>query len=289
MAISLAPMSTGLPLLFDAEAAARAADRARRLKGDRFLEAAAVDGLADRLGAVTRRFERGLWIGESISPALAGFARAWEIARFGPGEELLRAPGEYDLAVSVYSLQVINDLPGALVQIRHALKPDGLFLAALLGGGTLGELRDAFAHGEIVTRGGISPHVSPFVDVRDAGALLQRAGFALPVTDVERLVVRYGDFFKLVRDLRAHGFTNVLAQRSRVALRRDTLARVLAHYAACHGDADGRLRARFETLYLTGWAPHESQQQPLKPGSARARLADALGTSEKIISRFPKE
>jgi len=281
-------MSTELPQLFDPAAAARAADRARRLGGDRFLEDAAIEGLADRLGAVTRRFERGLWLGDAVPPALAGFARDWDVARFGPGEELRYPPGQYNLAVSLFSLQAINDLPGALVQLRRALKPDGLFLAALLGGGTLSELRDAFAHGESATRGGISPRVSPFVDVRDAGALLQRAGFALPVADVERLVARYGDFVSLVRDLRAHGFTNVLAQRSRMPLRRDTLATMLSAYGARHGDADGRLRASFDTLYLTGWAPHECQQQPLKPGSARARLADALGTREEVISRFPK-
>jgi hypothetical protein len=174
------------------------------------------------------------------------------------------------------------------MQIRRALKPDGLFLAAMLGGSTLAELREAFAHGETATRGGVSPRVAPFVDVRDAGALLQRAGFALPVADVERLLVRYGDFSGLARDLRVHGFTNVLAERSRAPLRRDTLAAMLAEYSARHGDGDARIRARFETLYLTGWAPHESQQQPLKPGSAKARLAEALGTAEQTISRFPK-
>ena len=133
-------------------------------------------------------------------------------------------------------------------------------------------------------RGGISPRVSPFADVRDLGALLQRAGFALPVADVERLTVRYGGLPGLVRDLRAHGFTNVMSERSRKPLRRDTLMALLAHYAANHADPDGKLRARFETLYLTGWAPHDSQQQPLKPGSAKARLADALGTTENPIS-----
>jgi SAM-dependent methyltransferase len=281
-------MSTDRSPLFDAVAVARAAERARRLKGDRFLEAAAIEGLADRLGAVTRRFERGLWIGDAVPAALAGFAQSWDLAGFGAGEELLRPGADYDLAVSLFSLQLINDLPGALVQICRALKPDGLFLATLLGGGTLNELRDAFAHGESATLGGISPHVSPFADVRDAGALLQRAGFALPVADVERLVVRYGDFFRLARDMRAHGLTNVLAQRRRMPMRRDTLAAMLAHYGARHGDSDGRLRASFETLYLTGWSPHESQQQPLKPGSAKARLADALGTTEQVISRFPK-
>ena len=150
----------------------------------------------------------------------------------------------------------------------------------------LKELRDAFAAGESLTRVGASPRVSPFADVRDLGALLGRAGFALPVADIERLTVRYGDFSALVRDLRAHGFTNVLAQRSRAPLRRDTLAAVLARYAEAHG-ADGRLAATFETIILTGWAPHESQQQPLRPGSAKARLAEALGTVELPAGEKP--
>ena len=189
------------------------------------------------------------------------------------------AEGGFDLAVSLFSLQWINDLPGALVQIRRALIPDGLFVGALLGGNTLSELREAFAHAESATRGGISPRVSPFADVRDLGGLLQRGGFALPVSDVERLTVRYRDFFALARDLRAHGFTNAMAMRSKHPLRRDTLAALLAHYTAHHAEG-GKLLARFETLYLTGWSPHESQQQPLAPGSAKTRLAAALGTAE---------
>jgi SAM-dependent methyltransferase len=192
---------------------------------------------------------------------------------------LAEPPASFDLAVSLFALQWINDLPGALVQIRAWLKPDGLFVGALLGAGSLRELRDAFAAAEIATRGGASPRVSPLADVRDLGALLQRAGFALPVSDLERLDVRYRDFFGLARDLRAHGLTNVMGARSRRPLRRDTLAALLAHYAE-HHSKDGKLLARFETLYLTGWAPHQSQQAPLRPGSAKSRLAEALGTAE---------
>jgi SAM-dependent methyltransferase len=273
--------------LFDFSASVHARRRALKLAGDRFLDHAAAEGLADRLGAVTRKFARGLWIGDSVPPEIAPFAQDWVRADFD-GDEVLQTDGGFDLAVSLFSLQAINDLPGALVQIRRALKPDGLFVAALLGGGTLSELREAFAHGESATRGGVSPRVSPFADVRDLGGLLQRGGFALPVTDVERLVVRYGDFFGLVRDLRAHGFTNVLSERSRAPLRRDTLAALLAHYADSHSDADGKLRARFETLYLTGWAPHDSQQKPLAPGSAKSRLADALGVTEQVIGSPPE-
>ena len=275
-------MSTARPPLFDFSATARARVRAARLAGDRFLDAAATEGLADRLAAVVKRFERGLWIGDAVPPEIAAFAQQWVCADFD-ADEVLATEGGFDVAASLFSLQAINDLPGALVQVRRALKPDGLFVAALLGGNTLAELREAFAHAETLTRGGISPRVSPFADVRDLGGLLQRAGFALPVADVERLTVRYRDFFSLARDLRAHGFTNVLSERSMKPLRRDTLAALLAHYAENHTE-DGRLKAQFETLYLTGWSPHESQQQPLKPGSAKSRLAEALGATETAIS-----
>ena len=275
-------MSEARPPLFDFSAKQRAQKRADHLAGDRFLDAAALEGLTDRLSAVTRRFERGLWIGGAMPDPIRPFAREWQCADFG-AQEILEADGPFDLAISLFSLQWINDLPGALIQVRRLLRPDGLFLAALMGAGTLTELREAFAQAEIQTRGGVSPRVSPFADVRDLGALLQRGGFALPVADVERLVVRYRDFGGLVKDLRAHGFTNVMSARSRQVLRRDTLTALLAHYAGHHADPDGRLRARFETVYLTGWSPHESQQQPLKPGSAKTRLAEALGTTERRL------
>ncbi|MEO8301348.1 MAG: methyltransferase domain-containing protein [Rhizomicrobium sp.] len=280
------PNHGGRPPLFDFSASQRARARARRLGGDRFLYRAAAEGIADRLQAVTRKFKRGLWIGETVPPEIAGFAQDWVCADFD-AREILTGPDfldPFDLAVSLLSLQGINDLPGALVQIRRCLKPDGLFLGALLGGASLSELRAAFAHAEIATRGGVSPRVAPFADVRDLGGLLQRGGFALPVADVERLTVRYRDFSGLVRDLRSHGLTNILSERSKRPLRRDTLAALLSHYADQHGE-DGKLLARFETLYLTGWAPHESQQKPLKPGSAKARLAEALGTEEHPLKQ----
>ena len=182
--------------------------------------------------------------------------------------------------VSALTLQFVNDLPGTLIQIRRALRPDGLFLAAMLGGDTLTELRQAFAQAEAEIEGGISPRVAPFVDIRDAGALLQRAGFALPVTDVDRLTVRYRSAFALMHDLRRMGATNPLIERRRAPLRRATLMRMAQVYAERFADPDGRLRATFEIVFLSGWAPHASQQQPLRPGSAQARLADALGTRE---------
>ena len=218
MASNLAPMVETRPPLFDFSAGQKARARAERLAGDRFLERAAAEGLADRLAAVTRKFEHGLWIGDAVAPEIAPFAARWTCLTFDE-QEILAAQGPFDVAVSLLSLQWINDLPGALVQVRRALKPDGLFVAALLGGASLSELREAFAQAESATRGGVSPRVAPFADVRDLGSLLQRAGFALPVSDVERLTVRYGDFAGLVADLRSHALTNVMTERSRSTLR----------------------------------------------------------------------
>jgi SAM-dependent methyltransferase len=275
------PNNNGRPPLFDFSASRRARDRARVLAGDRFLERAAAEGLADRLAAVTRKFENGLWIGETMPPEIKPFASSWQTADFD-AKEILTAGTGFDLAVSLLSLQWINDLPGALVQIRARLKPDGLFVGVLLGGTTLRELRDAFARAEIATLGGITPRVAPFADVRDLGGLLQRAGFALPVSDSERLDVRYRDVFGLARDLRAHGLTNAMSERSRRPLSRALLAALLAQYGE-HYLEEGKFKASFELLYLTGWSPDDSQQKPLRPGSAKQRLAEALGTAEHHI------
>jgi SAM-dependent methyltransferase len=275
-------MTVERPTLFDFRAAQAARTRAGRIAGDRFLDQAALEGLGERLAAVTRKFEHGLWIGESLPPMVRTFARHWSIARFDEREFLNAGEASFDLAVSLYSLQAINDLPGALIQIRRALKPDGLFLAALFGGATLQELRESFAFAETEITGGISPRVAPFPDVRDMGALLQRGGFALPVADVERLHVRYRDLASLVRDLRAHGQSNVLTARRKNFLGRPTFEALGRYYYAHHSSGE-KLDATFETLYLTGWAPDPGQQQPLKPGSARSRLSDALGTVERKL------
>ena len=245
------------------------------------LEAAA--GIAQRAGAANRSFQNALEIGgmDRTFGILQPLARSWTHVGLDKDEALNLRPEQFDLAVSTLALHAVNDLPGALIQIRRALKPDGLFVAALFGGETLRELRDSFAAGEEMVRGGVSPRVSPFADVRDLGGLLQRAGFNLPVADTERTFVRYGTFETLISDLRAAGETNALSRRSMTPLRRDVLSASLAHYAAHHAEADGRLRATFDIVYLTGWTPHESQQKPLQPGSARSRLADALNTVER--------
>jgi len=275
-------MSVQRPPLFDVRAVEAARLRAKRIDGDRFLEDAALEGLTDRLSAVTRRFREGLWVGEAVPSSLQPFAENWSLADFDQREILDLGEAKFDLALSLYTLQSINDLPGALIQIPRSLKPDGLFLAALFGGDTLTELRDCFALAESEIRGGISPHVAPFADVRDLGGLLQRAGFALPVADSERLLVRYSHLANLAGDLRAHGQTNVLTARSRHFLGRRIFENLVAGYAARHAK-DGKLNVTFETVFLTGWSPHESQQKPLKPGSAKTRLSDALGTTERKL------
>jgi len=181
-------------------------------------------------------------------------------------EALPFAGGTLDLVVSAFALETANDLPGALIQIRRALKPDGLFLAAMLGGDTLTELRESFAVAESELAGGVSPRVAPFPDLRDMGALLQRAGFALPVADVDRVVARYPSPLALMADLRRMGAANPLVERHRLPLRREVLARMMEVYADRFADADGKVRASFDIIWLSGWAPHESQQQPLRPG-----------------------
>ncbi|MBU6472015.1 MAG: methyltransferase domain-containing protein [Alphaproteobacteria bacterium] len=282
------------PKIFDRALYALRRARAARMEADRFLLVEAADHLAERLGAIRRRFSAGLELSSRLesATALAPFAEQWTRTVLSTGEgdgpvaeeeALPFAPESFDLVVSVLSLHAVNDLPGALVQVRRVLKPDGLFLAALFGGETLRELRAAFAAGETDVRGGISPRVAPFAEVRALGGLLQRAGFALPVADSERTTVHYREFKTLAGDLRALGEASALAERDKRPLRRDVLGAALSHYASENSDADGKLIATFDIIYLTGWAPHESQQKPLRPGSAAARLADALGTREQGI------
>jgi SAM-dependent methyltransferase len=285
------------PVIFDRALIRRRQQRAAALGPATFLIDRVASDLAERVGAVLRRFELALDLGtpgEAVRVALdrlgsvGGIVKADAVAGSRGVDKLIAADeealpfadGAFDLVVSALALQFVNDLPGALVQVRRALKPDGLFLAALLGGETLTELRQSFAAAESEIEGGVSPRVAPFADLRDLGALLQRAGFALPVTDVERLTVRYDSAFALMSDLRRMGATNALNARRRMPLRRATLLRMAEIYAQRFADADSRVRATFEILWLSGWAPHPRQQQPLKPGSAKARLADALGTRE---------
>jgi SAM-dependent methyltransferase len=286
---------TSAAAVFDRQLLRARQARARAQGPATFLLDHVAGDLAERLGTVLREFSIATDIGTptgALRRALAGSGKIGTMVAVSnaPGgnglhivadEELLPlADSSLDLAVSALALQSVNDLPGALVQIRRALKPDGLMLAALLCGETLTELRQAFALAESEVEGGLSPRVAPFADLRDLGVLLQRAGFALPVADSDKLVVRYDSAFALMRDLRGMGATNALIERRRTPLKRATLMRVAQIYAERFSDPDGRVRATFEIAWLTGWAPHESQQKPLKPGSAARRLADALGTKE---------
>jgi SAM-dependent methyltransferase len=272
---------TAPPILFDRALLRVRQKRAEKQDTATFLLDRAAEDMTERLHAVLREFTNAADIGttgDQIRNAVT--KRVGEFAHIAlpdsESEPLPLAPASIDLAVSALALQFVNDLPGVLAQIRRALRPDGLLLAAMIGGDTLTELRQSFAAAEAELEGGVSPRVAPFADLRDVGALLQRAGLALPVTDVDRVVVRYDSAFALMRDLRRMGATNVLVERRRTPTRRATLLRMAQIYGERFADPDGRIRATFDVIWLSGWSPHESQQQPLKPGSAKASLAEAV-------------
>ena len=290
-------MSSGPPRIFDRQAYRRRRGRAASMNGDIFLAQDVAGHLAERLGAINRHFVRGLDLHSraAVFPTLQPFADSWVRTGYAwddpsviADEEILPfAESSFDVVTSVLSLHAVNDLPGTLVRIRRVLKPDGVFVAGLFGGDTLPELRLAFAAAEAEILGGASPRVAPFGDVRELGGLLQRAGFTLPVADVERTFVRYRDLARLFADLRALGETNVLTARRLGFLSRRMLQAVTAEYAARFADAEGRVTATFDIVFLTGWAPHESQKKALAPGSAKSRLADALGTAERSAGEKP--
>jgi SAM-dependent methyltransferase len=277
----MAPNPNAAPVLFD-----RALLRARQSRAlgsgpAAFLLDRVAEDMSERLHAVLREFKNAADVGtpgDQVRNVL--HQRVDQLARIDlpdlESEALPLQPESFDLVVSALAFQFVNDLPGVLTQIRRALKPDGLLLAAMIGGETLTELRQSFAAAEAECEGGVSPRVAPFADLRDVGALLQRAGFALPVTDVDRVVVRYADAFALMQDLRRMGATNILRERRRTPTRRATMLRMAQIYGERFADPDGRIRATFDVIWLSGWAPHQSQQQPLRPGSAKASLAEAV-------------
>jgi len=277
----MAHTPTTAPVLFDRALLRARQDRARRLGPATFLLDRVAEEMAERLHAVLREFKSAADVGtagDQVRNALAG--RLNQFARVDlpeqESEPLPFQPASLDLVVSALALQFVNDLPGVLAQISRALRPDGLLLAAMVGGDTLTELRQSFAAAEAELEGGASPRVAPFADLRDVGALLQRSGLALPVTDVDRIVARYDSAFALMQDLRRMGATNILIERRRTPTRRATMLRMAQIYGERFADADGRIRATFDIVWLSGWAPHESQQQPLRPGSAKAGLAEAV-------------
>jgi SAM-dependent methyltransferase len=289
-------MTTAPPFIFDRRLARRRLARAAAAGAQEFLLFHASEEVCERLSSIKRKFSAVLDAG-TPSPRLATqladrfrprlLVRMAPLAETAGDDPLLRflgdeeslplAPERFDLAVSALCLQNLNDLPGALVQLRRVLKPDGLFLGCLLGGQSLQELRTALAVAETEIYGGTSPRVAPFADVRDMGGLLQRAGFALPVADREPVTVRYGTMFGLMADLRAMGAANALTARLRKPSTRGFFSRAANIYAERFAEPGGRVRATFEMIFVSGWAPHESQQKPLAPGSAKMRLADALG------------
>jgi SAM-dependent methyltransferase len=275
-----------LPEVFDRNLAAAFRRRAlaRAKGGEDFLLVHAASDIAERLLAVDRKFENAALIASfparTAAMLLAGNkigALAQISMHDGLDETLPLEPGSLDLVLSLLTLHETNDVPGALIQMKRALKPDGLMLAVMPGGETLKELRFALTQAESEINSGASPRVLPFADIRAAGALLQRTGFALPVTDAETLTVRYDDLFALMRDLRGMGAQNALNARSRRPVSWRYFQRAAEIYAENFSDADGRVRATFQFVSLSGWAPHPSQQKPLKPGSANVSLADFLG------------
>jgi SAM-dependent methyltransferase len=272
--------NTAAPILFDRVLLRMRQSRALRVGPATFLLDRVAEDMEERLHAVLRDFADAadIWTPGMVlrEPLRERFKSVTQISLELAQETLPFRPESLDLVVSGLAFQFVNDLPGVLAQIRRALKPDGLLLAAMIGGDTLTELRQSFAAAEAECEGGVSPRVAPFADLRDVGSLLQRAGFALPVTDVDRIVARYDSAFALMQDLRRMGATNILLERRRTPTRRATMLRMAQIYGERFADADGRIRATFDVIWLSGWTPHESQQKPLKPGSAKASLAEAV-------------
>lgn len=265
------------PLLFDTTAIARNRARSQCMDaGHNFLKAEIADRMQERLSEVNRTFTNRFDLGGMFAPFVPKtVAETYQMRR--ETNEILDIPHQSaDLIISNMAMHWINDLPGLLVQIKNALRPDGLFTASLLGGQTLHELRHAFLAAESEITGGASARVIPFADVKDLGSLMQRAGFALPVTDVDTLTLTYAHPLNLMQELRGMGEANALVGRSKNFLRRSILMRACEIYQEKFGMKNGRIPATFEVMYLTGWHPHESQQKPLKPGSGKVNLADAL-------------
>ena len=304
--------------IFDRAAVRTHRDRAATMPADHnFLVRVAANGLLDRLDDVTRNFPFGLDVGcrnglltsllrgrggvqelvqsdlswrmvRDLAPTLSS-SNSIPISRVVSDDEAVPfALRSFDVVLSNLVLHWANDLPGVLVQLNRVLKPDGLFLATLFGGDTLWELRESLLQAETEVEAGASPRVSPFIDVRDAGDLLTRARFSLSVADADTVTVSYPNIFRLMTDLRGMGETNATQARRRTFTRRETLLRAGEIYHENHGGADGRIPATFQIITLTGWAPHESQPKPLRPGSAKLRMSDALGTTEQSASDITK-
>ena len=283
-------------IVFDPKRHLQSLERAKNTAGtgDDFLLERIVEDMLERLSAINRTFENGIALfgrtpllrdAMNASPQINNTLRVEETVHAGDADHIVSGenfdlkPNSVDLVLAPFGLHWANDLPGALIQLHQAIKPDGLLMAVLPGPDTLNELRDSLLTAESETSGGAAMRVDPFTDIRDAGGLLQRAGYALPVVDRDDVVVRYNTPLDLVRDLRKMGANGQL-KTALPSLNRRTIAQLLSTYQERYADNDGRLRATFSLISLSGWVPHESQQKPLKPGSAKSRIADALNVDE---------
>ncbi len=284
-------MTNSPPILFDTVQLRKQRKRAHvNFAQHNFLFLAAAERMSDRLLDITRHFNCAADISARshiLADMLQGFQRIGTLINCSDSEQdtpdilcdtslLPFAENSLDAIFSIGALHWVNDIPGLLAQAIRALKPDGLFMATLAGAATLQELRESMAHAESLITGGISPRISPFLDIRDAGALLQRAGFALPVVDAEAITISYENMLALCKDLRGMGETSAMKERPKNIMRRDVFSAASAHYAAQHSDGEGRISATIEFLTLTAWKPAATQQQPLKRGSAKHSLKTAL-------------
>lgn len=295
------PQAASAPQVFDPAARQmrrqRAAARTARLGTPAFFTERCIDDVADRLQDIARQFERALIIGpmgtwDAVADRLPtdkhpkSVTLAYDGPTLGsghsaPDDALPFDAGQFDLVISILSLHSVNDLPGGLMNLRHILEADGLMMASVFGGDSLHELRQSFYTAESAINGQMSPRIFPMIDFSQAASLLQRAGFALPVVDTDRFTVNYSTPARLIADLRDQGETNILIARDKTPLSRRLSTALWDAYRAQFGTESGKLRASFEILWLTGWVPHARQQKPLKPGSAKMRLADALGVKEQ--------
>ncbi len=274
--------------IFDRELYLARLQRTKPIRPDILSQSIATE-LAERLEPITREFNHACLIAvdpEPIATAIraSGKVKNLEILEPAASEVLPLKANDFDAIFNILDLHLVNDVPGALIQLRRALIPDGLFMACLFAGQTLNELRQSWLEAEDLVTGGVSPRIAPMIDVREMGGLLQRADLALPVVDLDRTIVRYPDAIALIHEIRSLGLSNPMTGRSRKPVTRNLLGEAISIYQQKFSDDDGRIRATIEVAWATAWAPHESQQKPLKPGSAKFRLADALKVPETKLN-----
>jgi SAM-dependent methyltransferase len=281
-------MTSGAVNIFNRELYLARLERTKSIRPDILSQSIATE-LAERLEPITREFNHAFLVAvdpEPIAAAIRASGKVKNLEVYEPSvsEILPLKANDFDAVFNILDLHLVNDVPGALIQLRRALVPDGLFMACLFAGQTLGELRQSWLEAEDLVTGGVSPRVAPMIDVREMGGLLQRADLALPVVDLDRTIVRYPDAIALIHEIRSLGLSNPMTGRSRKPVTRNLLGEAISIYQQKFSDEDGRIRATIEVAWATAWAPHESQQKPLKPGSAKFRLADALKVPETKLN-----